>query len=256
MALLELTGLTKRFGGLTAVNKLNLSVREKEILGLIGPNGAGKSTVFNTISGVHLPTSGRVVFRGEDVTRLPPHLIARKGIVRTFQATTLFHDYSLLDNVRIARHLRLRAGVWASLLHTPGYRAEEAENARRAEELLEIVGLRELGGELAKNLPHGHQRALGVAIAMASDPILLMLDEPLTGMNREEAGAMARIIRRIRGRGITIILVEHDMRAVMDLCDRIAVLNYGNKIAEGSPEEIRENREVIEAYLGTEARDA
>jgi branched-chain amino acid transport system ATP-binding protein len=256
MALLELTGLTKRFGGLTAVNKLNLSVREKEILGLIGPNGAGKSTVFNTISGVHAPTSGRVVFRGEDVTRLPPHAIARKGIVRTFQATTLFHDYSLLDNVRIARHLRLRAGVWASLLHTPGYRAEEADNAGRAEALLEIVGLRELGGELAKNLPHGHQRALGVAIAMASDPILLMLDEPLTGMNREEAGAMARIIRRIRGRGITIILVEHDMRAVMDLCDRIAVLNYGNKIAEGSPEEIRENREVIEAYLGTEARDA
>lgn len=256
MALLELRGLTKRFGGLTAVNNLDLAVREKEILGLIGPNGAGKSTVFNVINGVHPPTSGRVVFRREDITGLPAHSVARKGIVRTFQTTTLFHEDSLLDNVRVARHLRLATGVWASLLHTPGYRNEEEENTQRAEELLEIVGLRAFKGELAKNLPHGHQRALGVAIAIATEPTLLMLDEPLTGMNLEEASAMAGIIRKIREKGIAIILVEHDMRAVMGLCDRIAVLNYGNKIAEGSPEEIRENREVIEAYLGMEAEDA
>lgn len=256
MAFLEVRGLTKRFGGLTAVNNLDFVVEEREILGLIGPNGAGKSTVFNLIGGVHAPTAGRVSFRGEDITGLPPHVIARKGIVRTFQATTLLHEYSLLENVRVARHLHLRAGLWGVLLHSRAYRVEERENARRARELLERVGLASLTEELAKNLPHGHQRALGVAIAMATEPIVMMLDEPLTGMSREEASALMGIIQKIREGGITILLVEHDMRAVMGLCDRIVVLNYGNKIAEGSPEEVRGNSAVIEAYLGTEAGDA
>lgn len=256
MALLELRELTKRFGGLTAVNNLFLEIREKEILGLIGPNGAGKSTVFNLVNGVHQPTSGRVFFKGEDVTGWLPHAIAEKGIVRTFQATTLFHEYSLLDNVRVARHLHLRTGLWSTLLHSRSYRNEDEENTQKAIELLELVGLAHLRDELAKNLPHGHQRALGVAIAMAVEPTLMMLDEPLTGMNLEEASAMMDIIRKIRRRGIAILLVEHNMPAVMGLCDRIAVLNYGKKIAEGSPEEIRENREVIEAYLGTDAHDA
>lgn len=252
MALLETIGLTKRFGGLTAVNDLRLEIQDNEILGLIGPNGAGKSTVFNLISGVHAPTSGAVHFRGEDITGLPPHAVARKGVVRTFQATTLFHEYSLVDNIRVARHLRLRRGFWATLLDSRAYRDEEAENAQRAVELLEIVGLSGFKGEQAKNLPHGHQRALGVAIAMGVEPSLLMLDEPLTGMNREEASTMVGIIKKIRDRGITILLVEHDMRAVMGLCDRIVVLNYGNEIAEGPPDEVRANRDVVAAYLGSD----
>lgn len=254
--LLDLRGVTKRFGGLTAVNALDLEIREGEILGLIGPNGAGKSTVFNVVSGVYRPTSGKVSFKGEDITVWSAHAIARKGVVRTFQATTLFHDYSLLDNVRVARHLRLRWGVWATLWNSRSYRDEEEANTQKALELLEVVGLAHLRGELAKNLPHGYQRALGVAIAMAAEPALLMLDEPLTGMNRDEASALVRIIRTIRDQGITILLVEHDMRAVMGLCDRIVVLNYGNKIAEGSPDEVRVNPAVVEAYLGTVEPDA
>ncbi len=256
MAVLEVRALTKRFGGLTAVNDLALTVEEKEILGLIGPNGAGKSTVFSLISGVYRPTSGRVWFRGEDITGLRPDVIARKGIVRTFQATTLFHEYSLIDNVRLARHLHLSTGLTGALLRSRAYRLEEEENTRRAREVLEVVGLGALMEEAAKNLPHGHERALGVAVAMAAEPAVIMLDEPLTGMNREEASAMARIIAKIRERGVTILLVEHDMRAVMGLCDRIVVLNYGSKIAEGAPGEIRENPAVIEAYLGTESDDA
>jgi branched-chain amino acid transport system ATP-binding protein len=256
VALLEVKGLTKRFGGLTAVNRLDLAVEEKEILGLIGPNGAGKSTVFNLISGVHPPTGGRVWFGPEEITGRPRHVIAGKGIVRTFQATALFHEYSLLENVRIARHLHLRTGLWRALVHSRAYRMEERENTRKAAELLDVVGLASVMEDLAKNLPHGHQRALGVAIAMATEPVLMMLDEPLTGMNRGEASAMMDIIRKIRERGITILLVEHDMRAVMGLCERIVVLNYGNKIAEGSPGEIKGNPAVIEAYLGTESGDA
>lgn len=256
VVLLELRGLTKRFGGLTALGNLSMEVQEGEILGLIGPNGAGKSTVFNLISGVHRPTSGRVFFRGEEITGLPPHVVARKGLVRTFQTTTLFHDYSLLDNLRVGRYLGLGTGVWGTFLGSRSYRREEEENTQKAVELLGIVGLSHLRDELAKNLPHGHQRALGVAIAMAADPALFMLDEPLTGMNREEASSIMEIIRRIRDHGVTVLLVEHNMRAVMGLCDRIVVLNYGTKIAEGRPDAIREDREVIKAYLGTDADDA
>lgn len=250
--MLEVKKLTKYFGGLAAVNELDLRVNPTEILGLIGPNGAGKTTFFNVASGFFPPTSGQVLFDGRDITRLKAHDIAHLGISRTFQASTLFMKLSVLENVFTGYHMSYRTGFLKRILHTPSARKEEAEFRQRALEILEFMGLASLKEELAANLPHGHQRILGVCMALTTNPKLLLLDEPVTGMNPNETENMIHLIRQIRDRGITIVVVEHDMKAVMNLCDRIAVLNYGRKIAEGLPKEIRENKEVVEAYLGKE----
>jgi branched-chain amino acid transport system ATP-binding protein len=250
--ILEVKKLSKYFGGLAAISQLDLSVVDSEILGLIGPNGAGKTTLFNVIGGFFSPTSGKVIFDGRDITGLKAHEIAHLGISRTFQASTLFMRLSVLDNVFTGYHMSYKTSMWKRLLRTSSTLKEEELLRQRATEILEFAGLASLKDELAANLPHGHQRILGVCMALATNPKLLLLDEPATGMNAVEVQNMIDLIRQIRDRGITIVVVEHDMKAVMNLCDRIAVLNYGRKIAEGLPDEIRENKEVVEAYLGKE----
>jgi branched-chain amino acid transport system ATP-binding protein len=252
MALLEIRNLHKYFGGLAAVDALDFDVFNSEIVGLIGPNGAGKTTLFNVICGFHTATSGKVIFNGEEITRLKPHQIAGMGIGRTFQATTLFMEATVFDNVVTGFHKNYNASRWETFLHTPSARKEEDAIRQKAMEILEFMGLASLKGETAQDLPHGHQRVLGICIALATNPTLLLLDEPVTGMNPGETLTMIGLIRQLRDRGIAIVMVEHDMKAVMSLCDRITVLSYGKKIAEGLPEEIRGNKEVIEAYLGRE----
>jgi len=250
--ILEVKRLSKYFGGLAAISELDLGVVDSEILGLIGPNGAGKTTLFNVISGFFPPTTGKVTFDGRDTTGLKAHEIAHLGISRTFQASTLFMKISVLENVFTGYHISYKTGIWSRVLRTPSALKEEEAFRQRAMEILKFMGLTSLKDELAANLPHGYQRTLGVCMALATNPRLLLLDEPMTGMNPGETQTMIELIRQIRDRGITIIVVEHDMKAIMDLCDRIAVLNYGQKIAEGLPEEIRKNKEVVEAYLGKE----
>ena len=254
MALLELKSISKNFGKLQAVSNLDLSVNKGEIHSLIGPNGAGKTTVFNVITGIYPATNGKVTFNGEDITKLEPHQIAQRGIARSFQQAFLFMWSTVLDNILIGFHMNCRAGALKEFLHTPSANKTDREAREQALEIIEFMGLGGLKYELAGNLPHGHQRALGVSIALACNPTLLLLDEPVTGMNPTETVEMVERIRRIRDRGITIILVEHTMRVVMDISDRITVLNYGQKIAEGLPDKIKENREVIEAYLGREEK--
>ena len=256
MLLLELQKITKSFGGLKAIDNLDLDVSRGEIVGLIGPNGAGKTTVFNIITGIHRPTAGRVIFKGEDITGLRPDQVAAKGLVRTFQANVLFRNLTVLENVIVGCHLHIHFGFFEALVGTRNSRNKMALVFKRASEILELSGLSDLKGELAGNLPHGHQRALGLAIALAAASDLLVLDEPMSGMIAEEHMSMMAKIRRIRQeKGTTIIFIEHDMRAVLGLCDRVVVLNFGKKIAEGTPEEIRHNPEVIRAYLraGTDA---
>jgi branched-chain amino acid transport system ATP-binding protein len=252
--ILEVKKLNKYFGGLAAISELDLNVVDTEILGLIGPNGAGKTTLFNVISGFFPLTNGKVTFDGQDITWLRAHEIARLGISRTFQATNLFMRLSVLDNVFTGYHLSYKTNRLKRILRTPIALREEELLRQKATEILEFMGLIPQKDEIAANLPHGHQRILGVCMALATHPKLLLLDEPVTGMNATETQNMINLIKQIRERGITIVLVEHDMKAVMNLCDRIVVLNYGQKIAEGLPEEIRENKEVIEAYLGRERK--
>ena len=249
MAILETRSLSRRFGGLTAVSDLSFAVEAGEIRGLIGPNGAGKTTTFNVISGFYPPSGGAVVYDGRDISGMKTSAIAELGLIRTFQGTTLFQEFTVLDNVLVGLHLRTRAGVVSRILGTD--QAAEREARGQAEELLDFFGLGDRTNELTFNLSHGHQRALGMAVALAAKPRLLLLDEPFTGMNPEETGRMMELIRKVRDRDVTMLLVEHDMQAVMGLCDRITVLNFGRLLAEGSPEEIRANPKVIEAYLGT-----
>lgn len=252
MSLLELRGLSKNFGGVTAVSDLNLYIERGEIVALIGPNGAGKTTVFNLVSGMFPPSGGRVLFNGEDITGLEPHRVAEKGLVRTFQQTMLVGEMTVLQNILLSFHLASARGFWRVLLNTPSIKAGEKRLQEKAEELMQFMGLSEVRHVLAKNLPHGHQRSLGITIALATGPKLIMLDEPVAGMNSQETAETMNRITLIRDTGTTVLLVEHDMKMVMGVCERICVLNFGVKIAEGSPEEIRGNKEVIEAYLGAE----
>lgn len=235
MALLQTRKLTKNFGGLCAVNHLDFDVADSEILGLVGPNGAGKTTVFNMITGFFPPTSGNITFEEEDITGFRADQIARKGIGRIFQASTLFMQSTVFDNVLTGFHMHYKQTEWKAFLHTMAAADEEQVMRQRVEDLLGFMKLDSLKDEKAQNLPHGYQRVLGVCIALATEPKLLLLDEPVTGMNPTETAMMIDKIMRIRDKGVTIILVEHNMRMVMDVCDRIVVLNYGEKIAEGVP---------------------
>ena len=247
MALLEAQNLTKYFGGLAAVNKVDIRVEAGEIVGLIGPNGAGKTTCFNLLSGFLPPTAGRITFDGDSIAGLKPHDIVKRGLVRTFQLTTLFQEMTVLQNVLLGLHLHSRRGFGKVLLSLRAYPHHEIE---RSHEVLEFTGLLPHRDELAKNLPHGRQRTLGIAMALAAQPRLLLLDEPVTGMNINESQHVMDLVKTIRDRGTTILLVEHNMKAVMGTCERIVVLNFGEKLTEGTPEEVGSNREVIEAYLG------
>jgi branched-chain amino acid transport system ATP-binding protein len=251
MAMFEVISLSKKFGGLSAISELNLEVEEGEIRGVIGPNGAGKTTLFNVISGVYKPTKGKIVYQGKEISGLKASQIAKIGVVRTFQRTALFHKFTVMENVLVARHLHARAGILGSIFGTA--RRIERENEEKASEIIGFMGLSDLRDELAYNLPHGHQRALGIAIALASGPKLLMLDEPVTGMDPTETEHMTGLIKKVRDEwAMTILLVEHDMKVVMGICDKISVLNFGKKLAEGLPKQIIENPDVIEAYLGGE----
>ena len=256
MALLEIKGLTKHFGGLSALNNLDLTVKKGEIVGLIGPNGAGKTTAFNVIMGTFAPSKGKVLFKGKDITGLKPHIIVQKGLVRSFQRTILFSEMTILQNILLGFHLAARTGFWGCLFNTASTRNRQKMAFEKAEEIADFMGLGNIKSQYAKNLPHGNQRLLGVAIALATNPDLILMDEPVTGMNAEETDSMMGKIRQIRDRGVTILLVEHDMRLVMNICERLCVLDFGTKIAEGSPEQICKNREVITAYLGSEYASA
>ena len=250
MPLLEVRGLTVHFGGLAAVNGVSFAVEEGEILGLIGPNGAGKTTCFNLITGLLRPDGGRVFYRARDITDLPPHLIARQGLARTFQKTSLFPRLSVLESVMIGQQARLQPRVWSALLRTPAQRREMAEVRARAEEVLAFLEMLPLRDAMAQALAYGDQRRLAIAIALAGRPTLLLLDEPATGMTPAESRHLMQLIGQIRASGVTVLLVEHDMKVVMGICDRIVVLDYGRKIAEGKPQEIRRDPEVIRVYLG------
>lgn len=242
--------MTKYFGGLAAVNELDFNVHQGELVGLIGPNGAGKTTVFNLITGFIRPSLGKIVFKGKDITNQKPHSIAKTGIVRTFQATNLYSNFTVLENINAACYLKSKISFWEAVLHTSTSRKEEEHILNRALEIIHFVELESVKDQPARSLPHGYKRILGIAVSMAADPQLLLLDEPLSGMNAEEVNRAVTLIRRIWETGTTILLIEHNMRAAMNLCQRIIVLEMGSKIAEGSPEEVRANKKVIQAYLG------
>ncbi|HHY32565.1 MAG TPA: ABC transporter ATP-binding protein [Firmicutes bacterium] len=252
---LTLDHVTIKFGGLVAVNDFSLDIRKGELVGLIGPNGAGKTTVFNIITGQYSPTSGRVIFEGQDITGWRPDLIAAIGIARTFQNVRLFTGLTVLDNVLVSQHLRLKSSFLSAAFQLPGYVQEDRDARERGMALLERVGLADLAREQAGSLPYGQQRRLEIARALATRPRLLLLDEPAAGMNPEETTQLMKFICRVRDDfNLTIFLIEHDMRLVMGICERIRVIDYGVSIAEGTPQEIQSNPRVIAAYLGEEEK--
>jgi branched-chain amino acid transport system ATP-binding protein len=249
MSVLQARGVTKRFGGLTAVKDVDLDVEQGQILGLIGPNGAGKTTFFNCLTGMETPTSGSVTFRGKPIPKRPD-LITHAGIARTFQNIRLFRNMTALENVVVGRHTRTKAGVLAAVGRGPRYHREERESEEFARELLGFVGLSRVGNELAKNLPYGDQRRLEIARALATEPRLLLLDEPTAGMNARETAQAVDLVKAIQGRGVSIVLIEHDMRFVFGLCDQVAVLVEGEKLVEGTPSQVQSDERVVAAYLG------
>ncbi len=254
--LLTLNNVGKHFGGLQALQGVTFGVQEGQIYGIIGPNGAGKTTLFNLITGVFAPSEGQIQLAGEALNQMPSHRIVEAGIARTFQNIRLFGNMSVLDNILVGQHRRLQSGLWSALLQTKKQRAEEEKAKEEARDILAFVGLAGTEERRADTLAYGQQRRLEIARALATDPKLLLLDEPAAGMNDSETAALRDLIRRIGNEGVTVLLIEHDMNLVMSVCDRLVVLNFGKQIAEGTPAEIRNHPEVVAAYLGEEEEDA
>jgi branched-chain amino acid transport system ATP-binding protein len=250
MDLLEIRNVTKYFGGLAAIEGLDMTVKTGEILGLIGPNGSGKTTLFNVITGFLPPSRGAVVFNGEDITSLRPDQVAEKGLIRTFQMPLKVNRCTVLENVLLGFHMHTGIGFWEALFHTQNGRSKERKTLEKALEVLDFLGIMDLKDRPAGGCSAGQSRILALAIALAAGPKLLLLDEPVTTLDPDRVAYIMDLVRKIRESGVTILVIEHNMRAIMNCCDRIAVLSYGEKIAEGLPEEMKENREVIEAYLG------
>jgi len=253
MNILEIKGLRKKFGELVAVEDVSLGVEEGEIMGLIGPNGSGKSTIFNLITGFLRPTAGKIIWQGEDITGLPPHIIAKKGITRTFQLMALYNDMTVLKNIIIAYHLHVGMGLVSQFMRLPKMRAREKEIEEKAIELMNFTGLTPHKDKPAGELSSGFQKALAISIGYTTNPKLLLLDEPVTTLSEDRVKMVMELVTKLRDAGTTIVLIEHNFKAITDYCDRIVALGYGRKIAEGTAQEVRENKEVVESYLGVMA---